>query len=222
MMLALIFSQSCVAHLYFDYLVEGKRRATRQIMRDCGIVAIVIIATLVAMTMSEEVPCPGKVCSGKYGSGCCTKIGLECCPDGLYCVKNATKQCTSDTGSPEKSYKSTEQLKSNAQSQTMKLEAKAFIPSLKDTPCPAGTCEEDGWFCCADNIYCAKTEGDCPNFKKAGRRIVDSTDDCEPGTQCPSGCCEEEGWFCCADGIYCAKTENDCPQFEDADILALY
>ena len=36
--------------------------------------------------------------------------------------------------------------------------------SLKNTVCTGGICEEDDWFCCPDNNYCAETENDCPNF----------------------------------------------------------
>ena len=31
------------------------------------------------------------------------------------------------------------------------------------TECPAGCCPfGQGWFCCADNMYCAPTEAECP------------------------------------------------------------
>merc|ERR1711997_22723 len=121
-------------------------------------------------------PCPGKICRSKDGEqiGCCVKVGLECCDDGLYCVKDKAKTCPD--GSPNKLKA---MLPNNG---LMKTSA---VSELKNdcepgTQCPSGCCDEEGWFCCADGLYCARTENDCPNFKGPGRSLL-STNDCEPG-----------------------------------------
>jgi len=86
------------------------------------------------------------------------------------------------------------------------------------TLCPGGCCPELNWFCCADGLYCAATEGDCPfvsmkekMIKMAVAKKVAKTADCEDGTLCPGGCCPEMNWYCCPDGQYCAATSGDCP-----------
>ena len=171
--------------------------------------------TFFALPNGDEVVCPGEVCHGEYGDGCCTKIGLQCCPDGLYCVKDAKTMCGSE-GSPPKPYGDEMPAKT--------LAAKRSLLSLKDTNCPNGICEEDGWFCCDDGLYCAETENDCPGFKRTAKKLVgNSLLHSLKDTPCPNGTCEEDGWFCCNDGLYCAETEPDCPGFKEGnDILALY
>merc|ERR1712080_235712 len=70
---------------------------------------------------------------------------------------------------------------------------------------------EQNWFCCADNMYCAATEEDCPMVaSKAYLMKMAAKKQCD-GTVCPAGCCPEQNWFCCADNMYCAATEEDCP-----------
>merc|ERR1712121_121512 len=78
------------------------------------------------------------------------------------------------------------------------------------TVCPGGCCPEQNWYCCADGMYCAATEGDCPfvTAKKVLKSMAADKKDCD-GTVCPGGCCPEQNWFCCADGMYCAATEGD-------------
>ena len=169
--------------------------------------------TLFDLSLGEELECPGIVCNGTYGTGCCVKIGLQCCPDGLYCVKDASTMCSAE-GSPPKPYAPAPEYPSNESGIGRKL------LSLKATDCPGGSCIEDGWFCCDDNQYCAETESDCPNFLNTamklsrnglpsfGRKLLSLKT-----TPCPGGTCEEDGWFCCDDNQYCAETESDCPNF---------
>jgi len=194
------------------------------------IILVFLALSIADFSIGEEILCPGQICYERDDKGvivkdgnvgCCVKMGLECCPDGLYCVKNATAQCTANGGrSPPKKYKHNEEGPQNAAVNT--LGRKLLV--LKDTKCPGGTCEEDNWFCCPDNNYCAETEADCPNFlasvKKLenhgllssfGRRLLSLQ-----GTNCPGGTCEEDNWFCCADNNYCAETEADCPNFVKA------
>merc|ERR1711862_435999 len=76
---------------------------------------------------------------------------------------------------------------------------------------PAGCCPEQNWFCCADNMYCAATEADCPMVaSKANLMRMAAKKQCD-GTVCPAGCCPEQNWFCCPDDQYCAATAADCP-----------
>ena len=105
-----------------------------------------LILALFHLSHGEDLECPGTVCKGEHGDGCCVKLGLECCPDGLYCVKDAASQCT-DGGSPPKPYAPAPEDPAKVLSTARKL------LSLKATPCPGGTCEEDNWFCCNDNQY---------------------------------------------------------------------
>ena len=86
--------------------------------------------------------------------------------------------------------------------------------------CPTGCCDEAGWVCCPDGLYCAATPGDCPAstlgmLAVTSKPLFDPTA-CE-GTECPAGCCPGENWFCCPDNIYCASTAADCPS-ASADI----
>ena len=193
------------------------------------VLSVTLVLAFAGFSHGEQIPCPGKICyetdvdTGlpvKDGNvGCCVKMGLECCPDGLYCVKNATAQCTANGGrSPPKKYKKNEDSSAAA---PLNASGRKLL-SLKNTICPGGTCEEDDWFCCPDNNYCAETEADCPNFlaKKLekhgmlssfGRKLLSLE-----GTNCPGGTCEEDNWFCCADNNYCAETEADCPNFAKA------
>ena len=174
---------------------------------------VLLVVNVFENSSGEKVVCPGEICEGEYGTGCCTKIGLQCCPDGLYCVKDNATMC-GDNGSPPKPYGSALDGPAKLLSSGRKL------LSLKETQCPNGVCEEDNWFCCADNNYCAETERDCPNFSNAAKKLSNrmflsssrkllSLKD----TKCPNGMCEEDGWFCCADDVYCAETESDCPNF---------
>ena len=161
-------------------------------------VPVFLIATLFHLSYGEELVCPGTVCHGEYGDGCCVKIGLQCCPDGLYCVKDAATMCSSD-GSPPKPYAPAPEDSGKAL-ETEFLGTGRKLLSLKITDCPGGKCEEDGWFCCADNQYCAETESDCPNFLNAamklssngissfGRKLLSLKT-----TDCPGGTCEEDG-----------------------------
>ena len=188
-----------------------------------SIISAILVVALLEVSQGDEITCPGQVCyETKNGTvvdggnkGCCVKKGLECCPDGLYCVKDAATQC-SDNGSPPKKYKN----KDDSVDASLTPTGRKLL-SLKDTKCPGGTCEEDNWFCCPDNNYCAETEADCPNFltsaKKLsshgflssfGRKLLSLR-----GTNCPGGTCEEDNWFCCSDNNYCAETEKDCPNF---------
>jgi len=195
------------------------------------IISAILAVTLLKLANGDEIPCPGQVCyerdreTGeivKGGNvGCCVKMGLECCPDGLYCVKNATLQCT-DGGSPPKKYKNKNNDDESA-SAPLNLSGRKLL-SLKSTDCPGGTCEEDNWFCCSDNNYCAETEADCPNFLTSAKKLSSSGILSSFGrkllslgnTNCPGGTCEEDNWFCCSDNNYCAETEADCPNFAKA------
>ena len=175
-----------------------------------------LILALFHLSHGEDLECPGTVCKGEHGDGCCVKLGLECCPDGLYCVKDAASQCT-DGGSPPKPYAPAPEDPAKVLSTARKL------LSLKATPCPGGTCEEDNWFCCNDNQYCAETENDCPNFLDSTKKLSMNTKYTQlTKTDCPGGTCEEDGWFCCNDNQYCAETEADCPNFKlELDFLPL-
>ena len=33
------------------------------------------------------------------------------------------------------------------------------------TDCPQGCCQEVGWFCCSNSLYCAATEAECDNVE---------------------------------------------------------
>merc|ERR1719187_2841188 len=92
-----------------------------------------------------------------------------------------------------------------------KLVKMAAKKQCEGTMCPAGCCPEVNWFCCADNMYCAATEADCPMVAMKEKLVkMAAKKQCE-GTMCPAGCCPEVNWFCCADNMYCAATEADCP-----------
>ena len=103
---------------------------------------------------------------------------------------------------------------SSSTSETPVLSLAILLSSECSTTCDSGCCPREGWFCCADGIYCAATESDCPT---SGVGILATTsvplydpNVCE-GTSCPTGCCPEENWFCCADGNHCAMSEEYCP-----------
>ena len=46
--------------------------------------------------------------------------------------------------------------------------------------CPSGCCPEPGYVCCDDNLYCAETKDDCPEFvmKKIENLVQVKTDYC--------------------------------------------
>merc|ERR1712179_240874 len=145
---------------------EGFKRVTMRVVT--SIISAILVVALLEVSQGDEITCPGQVCYETNANGtiveggnkgCCVKRGLECCPDGLYCVRDATKQCT-DNGSPPKKYKN----KDDSVDASLTLTERK-TRSLKDTKCPAGTCEVDNWFCCPDNIHCAETEAHCPNFQ---------------------------------------------------------
>ena len=81
-------------------------------------------------------------------------------------------------------------------------------PSCEGTECAAGCCAEENWFCCADEMYCAATEANCPFDKKHLTPAMDPESPC-PGTECVYGCCTESGWFCCPDKT-CASDKQYC------------
>merc|ERR1711953_584004 len=189
------------------------------------VISVTLVLAFAGFSHGEQIPCPGTICyetDVKTGIrveegnvGCCVKMGLECCPDGLYCVKNAATQCT-DGGSPPKKYKNKNNDDESA-SAPLNPSGRKLL-SLKNTNCPGGTCEEDNWFCCSDNNYCAETEADCPNFAKTPKKLLTHKTTGRKllslkSTDCPGGTCEEDNWFCCADNNYCAETEKDCPNF---------
>jgi len=107
---------------------------------------ILVALALPYLSAGERLPCPGKICYEHYKNGtlvpggnvgCCVKMGLECCPDGLYCVKNATAQCTANDGrSPPKKYK-----KDKGNSVTApENPSEGKAPALNDNKCPEGIC----------------------------------------------------------------------------------
>ena len=167
-----------------------------------------LLLALINLSLGDKVVCPGQVCKGTYGEGCCVKIGLQCCPDGLYCVKNATTMCGAE-GSPPKPYGSAAPVNN--------LSTGRKLLSLKGTTCPNGICELDNAFCCEDGLYCAETENGCPNFLKSAKKLSDNKFGRKllslKSTTCPNGICELEDAFCCDDGLYCAATEAGCPNF---------
>ena len=38
--------------------------------------------------------------------------------------------------------------------------------------CPSGCCPEPGYVCCDDNLYCAETKDDCPEFVKKIENLI--------------------------------------------------
>merc|ERR1711983_636741 len=92
-----------------------------------------------------------------------------------------------------------------------KLVKMAAKKQCEGTMCPAGCCPEVNWFCCADNMYCAATEADCPMVSMKEKLVKMAAKKQCDGTMCPAGCCPEQNWFCCPDNMYCAATAADCP-----------
>ena len=159
---------------------------------DCPFVAAK--KALIKMAAKKE-PCDGTPCP----AGCCPEYDWFCCADNMYCA-------ATEADCPFVAAKRTLIKMAAAKKVVLKKEP------CDGTPCPAGCCPEYDWFCCADNMYCAATEADCPFVaaKKALIKMAAKKEPCD-GTPCPAGCCPEYDWFCCADNMYCAATEADCP-----------
>ena len=58
------------------------------------------------------------------------------------------------------------------------------------TDCPQGCCQEVGWFCCSNSLYCAATKAECGAVEL---EKMFGDEEC-PGFMCPTGCCPEDGW----------------------------
>lgn len=96
-------------------------------------------------------------CSGgtECPAGCCPEDNWFCCSDNLYCAATEA-ECPCQPDCPLRKTK------------LVKLAKRTKCSG--GTMCPAGCCPEANLFCCADNIYCAATEAECP---------------CQPGMWCP-------------------------------------
>merc|ERR1712055_988253 len=93
--------------VYEIYLPTEKRICVEGMKLVITTVPAFLVLIILQVSLGEEVVCPGQVCYGtgefEGNKGCCVMAGLQCCPDGLYCVKDAATMCSAD-GSPPKPY----------------------------------------------------------------------------------------------------------------------
>merc|ERR1719215_1275594 len=137
-----------------------------------------------AASLKKTADCEdGTLCPG----GCCPEMNWYCCPDGQYCaatsgdcpfldyrqklIKAAAKKITS-----KKTLAKTADCPFvAAKEKLIKMATAKKVAKTADcedgTLCPGGCCPELNWFCCADGLYCAATEGDCP-FVTAKEKLM--------------------------------------------------
>ena len=101
--------------------------------------------------------CDGVICPG----GCCSKPDYVCCPDGIYCASYPELCPPQPTNLFEvllKSVKTNQKSFGNNLNKISKLTSR----DCQGVHCGGGCCNEPGWICCPDDLYCALDQEFCP------------------------------------------------------------
>merc|ERR1712130_438245 len=101
----------------------------------------------------------GQCCMGGTlcPAGCCPEADWFCCENNWQCAPTEADCCRllDDNNMPVGELTHKKILQMNDE------EEERCCPN--GTDCPAGCCPGGKhWFCCADNLYCAPTEEECP------------------------------------------------------------